>query len=183
MSGVGGAAAPPQWTTSNVEIPMAEQSELSITEQLKAANQQLGQLLIDQEKQRKALVNDLLKLAWKIGVPEDDKAVLEAADLTLTGLVQTVGRWVDGAIKRANDKKNDAAWETAWAKTFMPDLLTAVEAMLANDGAEGSRYDAIKLSDARAEVVALVKQLRDVGVGVEAEAKVEDGAAGNGGGA
>ena len=134
-------------------------SEMGVIEQLKAVNTQLEQTLVDQEKLRRTLRDEVLKLAWKIGVPQDDKPVLEAADLTLEHLVQTVGRWVDGAIERTAKKREQALWMEA----VVPQLMAELECMLRNDG-QGERYDEREWRLARGEVQRLVQQLRDAGV-------------------
>ncbi|MCA3005716.1 MAG: hypothetical protein IOD15_10190 [Phycisphaerales bacterium] len=133
--------------------------------------------LVQGEKQRKRLRDEILRLGWKIGVPQDHKPVLEAADLTLEGLVGAVGRWVDGVIEARRDK----AMEVAWTEALAPELLDEVERLLKHDGGPGSTcYHAGQILEAREQMVRIVGLLREQGVGVAEEAegdKAEGGGA------
>lgn len=69
-------------------------------EALEAVRTDLGEMLRESERQRRQVRDEILRLAWDLGMDHDDPVLLRVADLSIRDLVMVVREWVQAQRER-----------------------------------------------------------------------------------
>lgn len=69
-------------------------------EALEAVRTDLGEMLRESERQRRRVRDEVLRLAWDLGMDHDDPVLLRVADLSILDLVMVVRGWVQAQRER-----------------------------------------------------------------------------------